>query len=291
MPQDAFAPIPSPAFVKNSYNYVHLFRQFLTASFSFVYPICPLFTSRSPAKAIRSKSKSTSKDNIKMQKRSFRSRQPPISENEPHVQKPRFTAPGTNLEHADDHHHGLRPFFTCNQLQALGQLYRQAPRIHRRGLPRSQTSFNVFALAGRASGAEAETWTDGGGRVSLPRLLGGGFPCISLCRYKASCCCSVCRRHMFGGGRLSFPFLIVFVFSPSLSSSHSFWHVDFHLRLHLHLHVPFHLHLHPRHGHPLLLFFFSVFIFLAFVSRSFFFFFSSFFFFGVFFCLFFSLGS
>ncbi|CAK9070896.1 unnamed protein product, partial [Durusdinium trenchii] len=26
---------------------------------------------------------------------------------------------------------------------------------------------------GRASGAEAETWTDGGGRVSLPRLLGG----------------------------------------------------------------------------------------------------------------------
>ena len=59
------------------------------------------FTSRSPAKVIRSKS--TSKEHIKMRKRSFRSRLPPISENEPHVQSPRFTAPATKSKHAKDH--------------------------------------------------------------------------------------------------------------------------------------------------------------------------------------------
>ena len=62
---------------------------------------------RSPAKAIRTKS--TSKHNIKLPKRSFRShllrRPPPTLENEPHVQRSRLTAHATKSGHAADHHH------------------------------------------------------------------------------------------------------------------------------------------------------------------------------------------
>ena len=53
------------------------------------------------------RSESSSKDHIKMPKRSFRPRLPPISaisENEPHAQKSRFTAHGTESQHAEDHH-------------------------------------------------------------------------------------------------------------------------------------------------------------------------------------------
>ena len=48
--------------------------------------------------------KSTSKDNVKMPKRSCCSRLPPISENQPPVQQPRFTAPATKPVHTEDHH-------------------------------------------------------------------------------------------------------------------------------------------------------------------------------------------
>ena len=80
-------------------NKVHTSR---STKFCASHEICKSsFTSRSPAKAICSKS--TSKDNIKIPKCSFRLRLPPISEKEAHVQKSRFTAPAS--EHAEDHHH------------------------------------------------------------------------------------------------------------------------------------------------------------------------------------------
>ena len=49
--------------------------------------------------------KRASKDNIKIPKRSFCARRSPISENDPHVQKSRFTAPVTKLERVEDHYH------------------------------------------------------------------------------------------------------------------------------------------------------------------------------------------
>ena len=45
------------------------------------------------------------KGSIMMPKCCFRSRLRPVSENEPHVQKSRFTAPATKPEHAEESHH------------------------------------------------------------------------------------------------------------------------------------------------------------------------------------------
>ena len=60
-------------------------------------------TRRSPEKVFRCKN--ASKDNIQIQRRSFRARLPPISENEPHVEKSHFTPPVTKIERVEDHHH------------------------------------------------------------------------------------------------------------------------------------------------------------------------------------------
>ena len=51
------------------------------------------FTCGSPAKAFRRKN--ASKDNVQIPKRSFRARLPPVSDNQTHVEKSRFTAPVT----------------------------------------------------------------------------------------------------------------------------------------------------------------------------------------------------
>ena len=124
-------------------------------------------TLRRPARAFCRKS--ASKDNIKIPKCSFRARLPPMSENDPHVQKSRFTAPVTKLERVEDHHEvqsaapATRSAYrsntapircTCHEKSTLDHQNTRLPLP----LPRKVTSFS-----------KASVFTNVNGKASQPK--------------------------------------------------------------------------------------------------------------------------
>ena len=70
--------------------------------------------------------KNASKDNVQLPKRSFCARLPPISVNDPRVQKSQFTAPGTKLERIEDHRAPCPKCCACHEI-CISKQHRSDP--------------------------------------------------------------------------------------------------------------------------------------------------------------------